>query len=105
MSIYDGAFTSAIRAGFGEQITYTVLGMQPKVINAVVFRKPNLRAKLNQKHINIFPIELFISRADIPVVTEMSDVITMPDIAGAMTNYKIRHIIYSDPGVFKIGLS
>jgi hypothetical protein len=103
MSIYD--FAAFKNSPFGESITYTSVGQTAKVINAVVFRNQSKKSDgKSDVPIVYYPIVVEIDRTDITTVTENEDSIVCNDIAGELKTFRVRKVIYSDAGCFKLGL-
>jgi hypothetical protein len=103
VSVYD--FTAFKNSAFAESITYTATGQAAKVIKAVVFRKQagTISAK-SDVPIVYYPIVVEIDRTDITTVTENEDSIVCNDVAGSLKTFRVKKIIYSDAGCFKLGL-
>lgn len=103
MSVYD--FSTFKNSSFSEPITYTVSGGSPISIRAVVFRKQpgTINAKADSS-IVVYPVVAEIDRADVPVVTELEDSIVCNDITGESKTFRVKKILYSDEGCFKLGL-
>ena len=103
MSVYD--FSPFKNSPLSEPITYTSVGQAAKTIDAVVFRNQSKTVSgKSDVPVIYFPIVVEVDRTDIALVTENEDIITCPDITGESKSFRVRKIIYSDPGCFKLGL-
>jgi hypothetical protein len=103
MSVYD--FSTYKNSAFAESVIYTHAGI-PKTIKAVVFRT-SIRQATGSKSdipINFYRMIAQIDSADIAEILTNEDSITCLDIDGATKTFRVRAIISSDPGSFKLGL-
>jgi hypothetical protein len=104
MSIYD--FTVFKNCSFSEEISYTVSGGTAKTIRAVVFRKQPGTMSGSKSDIPVvyYPVVIEIDKADIPTVIELEDAVVCADATGVSKTYRVKKIMYSDAGCYKLGL-
>lgn len=103
MSVYD--FAVFKNSAFSELITYTPSGGAAVQIRAVVFRKQpgTSNAKADQP-IVMYPLVIEIDRNDISSVKEQEDAVSCADMNGVVKSFRVKKVMYSDAGCFKLGL-
>lgn len=104
MSIYD--FATFKNSSFGETISYTPSGGVAANISAVVFRKgeQKITGKMGDQTAMYYPVVIEVDREDIDSVTVNEDIVSCDDVNGEAKSFRVRAILSSDAGCFKLGL-
>jgi hypothetical protein len=104
VSVYE--FDTFKNSSFAETVVYTPSGGAATSISAVVFRRSPKPAGSSKSDILVilYPITIQIDRTDIATVTVNEDTVTTNDINGVEKVFRVRAVISSDPGCWKLGL-
>ena len=103
--------TAFLTSGLEEPCVY-ISGDVHKLINAVVFRGKDNRDNLNMRRAgsqeggNLYDIEIYVSKTDVPAVRINKDSVQVTKVIGdiAATIMNVVKIIRMDQGGFRLGL-
>lgn len=91
-------------ADFGESITYTPTGSAAQAVTAIVDRKPERLKQVRGREFPANILDIQVSKADIPTVTERQDTVSLKLRLDDPSNTicRVTKIIQSDPGLWHL---
>jgi hypothetical protein len=100
------AMQTMLSAGMSEEISYAPNGGAAVTISAVVFRQAPSRDRIEQASIGKTETVIYVSRVDVPVVTEKVDVVRLvADVHDAAAkSYRVGQIVSQDAGGYTLSL-